>query len=87
MFFIWSKFPVFFITFMRLPLPVFMDSSGDVAVSVSSLFFSFVSVQSHDRNRKEEPSAKKKSFSQSLNLAERGQSGKPSKMGTCCECN
>lgn len=51
-FFIASKFPVFFIMFTLLPLPFFMDGEGDVAVSVSSLLCSFVSDQSHDRNRK-----------------------------------
>lgn len=52
MFFIGSKFPVFFIMFTRLSLPFFMDGEGDVAVSVSSLLCSFVPDQSHDRNRK-----------------------------------
>lgn len=52
MFFIASKFPVFFIMFTLLPLPFFMDGEGDVAVSASSLLCSFVSDQSHDRNRK-----------------------------------
>lgn len=33
-FFTASKFPVFFIIFTRLPLPVFMDTKDDFAVSV-----------------------------------------------------
>lgn len=52
MFFIGSKFPVFFIMFTLLPLPFFMDGEGDVAVRVSSLLCSLVSDQSHDRNGK-----------------------------------
>lgn len=51
-FFIGSKFPVFFIMFTLLPLPFFMDGEGDVAVSASSPLCSFVSDQSHDGNRK-----------------------------------
>lgn len=46
------KFPVFFIMLVLLPLPFFMDSEGDVAVSVSSPLCRFVSDQSHDRKRK-----------------------------------
>lgn len=51
-FFIASKFPVFFITFTLLTLPLFTDGEGDVVISLSSLRRSFVSDQSHDRNRK-----------------------------------
>lgn len=81
MLFVASTFPVFFITFMFLPLPVFMDSSGDVAVSISLLFFSFVSVQSHGRNRKRGTFCKEiKLFSESQLWQ------KESKVGTLQKC-